>query len=399
MSTAQDRFRPFMLQAVEVAGQGRWTATPNPCVGALILSSADEVLAEGYHHAYGQPHAEVNALEAAGQKGLDLWDATLLVTLEPCAHKGNTPPCTEAVLASGIKKVVVGCLDPNPQAAGGAEVLRQAGLDVEVGVAEQECKDLIADFMTWQTTALPYTILKLASTLDGRIATRTGHSQWISAGDSRKEVHKLRRHMGAIIVGGNTFYQDNPRLTCRPQEDEPAVVKQPLAVVVTSRLPPAEGAFNLLRERPEDTIFWTTVAAAASPKAEALRKRGVRIYGLPLKPRGGSTRVALDLGSGLEMLRNEFGCYYTMCEGGGKLGTSLLEDGMAHELHLHYSPKILGDGEATSLFDGRGPSQMDEAIPLHILETRLCGSDIIIKLRSEAQYKQAAANQESSDRS
>lgn len=388
-----------MLQAVELASRGQWSTTPNPCVGALILSHDDEVLAEGYHHAYGQAHAEVNALAAAREKGVDLQNATLVITLEPCAHKGHTPPCTDAILASGIKKVVIGCLDPNPKAAGGAEILRQNGLDVEVGVAERECGDLIADFVTWQTTALPYTILKLASTLDGRIATRTGHSQWISAGESRKEVHRIRRHMGAIIVGGNTFYQDNPRLTCRPQDDEPEVVKQPLAVVVTSRLPPAEGAFNLLRERPEETIFWTTVAAAASPKAEALRKRGVRIYGLPLKPKGGSTtRVALDLRHGLELLRNEFGCYYTMCEGGGKLGTSLLEDGMAHELHLHYSPKILGDGEATSLFDGRSPSQMDEAIPLHILETRLCGSDIIIKLRSEAQYKQPAAHQESSER-
>lgn len=374
-----------MLQAVALAEESRWQTCPNPCVGALLVKDGT-VVAKGRHRGPGLPHAESEALEDARNKGVPASDCTLVVTLEPCNHHGRTPPCTEALLDAGIRHVVIGAADPNPDAAGGVEFLRSRGVQVETGVALQECEDLVADFTIWQTTDLPYTLLKLASTMDGRIATRTGHSKWISAPETRSRVHELRRHMQAVLVGGNTFYQDDPRLTCRLGPDQAELCpEQPLAVVVTSRLPEAGLSMYLLKERPESTIFWTTVASAASPKAEALRRRGVRVVGLPSQPmantRGIGMRAELDLGAGLAYLRRELDCHYVLCEGGGRIGLSLLAKGLARELHLHLAPKILGDNEATPLFDGHVPMTIEEALQLRITGSMPSGSDIVLTLR------------------
>ena len=377
-------YHHLMLQAVEIAAEYRWRTRPNPCVGALLVRDG-KILARGRHKGPGLDHAEVDALKDAAANGVDPAGCVLVVTLEPCRHHGKTPPCTDAVLKAGIRHVVVGAEDPNPEACGGAEILRAAGVQVETGVALEACLDLVDDFLTWQQTDLPYTLLKLASTLDGRIASRTGHSKWISSPETRKRVHALRRHMQAIIVGGNTFYLDDPRLTCRVDGGEELCPEQPLAVVVTSRLPEAGRSMRLLRERPEQTIFWTTVASAASPKAEALRRNGVRVLGLPSHAkaggRGQGMRAELDLTEGLIHLRKELGCCYALCEGGGRLGLSLLDKGLAQELHLHLAPKILGDNEATPLFDGRAPVQIDEALALRITDAQPSGEDIVITLK------------------
>ncbi len=369
-----------MLQAVRLAENARWRTWPNPCVGALLVNNG-KVVAEGWHKGAGSPHAEVEALDDAARKGVNPAECTLVVTLEPCRHHGKTPPCTQAVINAGIRHVVIGASDPNPLACGGARILREHGITVESGVALDACLDLIDDFITWQSTTLPYTLLKLAATLDGRIASRTGHSKWISSPECRRRVHELRGNMQAIIVGGNTFYQDNPQLTCRLEGAQ----QQPLAVVVTSRLPEAGLSLHLLKERPESTIFWTTVAAAASPKAEALRRIGVRILGLPsqIKPntRGHGMRAELNLAEGLIRLRKELDCRYVLCEGGGRLGLSLLDKGLAKELHLHLAPKILGDNEATPLFDGRAPAQIEEALQLRFSDSRPSGDDIMLTLR------------------
>jgi diaminohydroxyphosphoribosylaminopyrimidine deaminase/5-amino-6-(5-phosphoribosylamino)uracil reductase len=377
-----------MLQAVALAEKSRWQTRPNPCVGALLVKEG-KVLAGGRHLGAGLPHAEVEALNDAREKGVNPAECTLVVTLEPCRHHGKTPPCTEALLAAGIRHVVIGALDPHPEASGGAEILRSRGLLVETGIALRECLDLVDDFILWQTTDLPYTLLKLASTLDGRIATRTGHSQWISSPESRSRVHALRKHMQAVIVGGNTFYRDNPRLTCRPDDDlSNPCPQQPLAVVATSRLPEAGQPLYLLKERAESTIFWTTVAAAASSKAEALRRKGIRVIGLPSHAksdsRGHGMRAELDISEGLAHLRREFNCHYALCEGGGRLALSFLEKGLARELHVYLAPKILGDNEATPLFTGRASMLMEEALRLRITSVTPSGSDIAITLRPES---------------
>lgn len=381
-----------MREALLLADKGRFTTAPNPCVGAVLIRDG-RVVAGGYHGCCGGPHAEICALADVRAKGIDPAECALAVTLEPCCHVGRTPPCTEAVLEAGIRTVIIGAMDPNPLACGGAARLRDAGVTVHCGVLERDCLDSIADFITWQTTNLPYTVLKLAATLDGRIATRAGNSRWISCEESRGLVHDLRRHAGAVLIGGNTFYHDNPQLTCRPGPGEEPARRQPLAVVVTSRLPSPDMPGHLLQERPGETIFWTTIAAAASPKAEALRKMGVSVLGLPPLPKTPGAhagaharahegvRAELDLSQGLTTLRNDYGCYYVLCEGGGRLALSLLEKNLAGEMRLHLAPRILADNEATPLFTGLSPLQVEEGLSLRVTGTAMCGGDVIITLR------------------
>lgn len=370
-------YHQLMLQAVELSRRGFGRAAPNPCVGALIVRDG-EVLAQGWHDVYGGPHAERAALADAAQKGVSLEGASLLVTLEPCNHHGKTPPCTEAILASGIRHVVVGALDPNPKACGGAERLRAAGLNVETGVAEAECLDNIRDFMHFQSgSPLPYVILKLASTLDGRIAARSGHSQWVSSPESRQRVHWLRSRVQAVLVGSGTFTQDDPLLDARADMLGQRAENQPLAVVAASRLPQNYSSARLLRERPKNTIFFTAEAEAAGPKGAELRALGAEARGLPAGPGG------LDLTDGLEYLRRERGCLYVMCEGGGRLGLSLLRDGLAHEFLLFQAPKILGDNMARPLFDGLAPERMDEALVLRPAGSERLGGDICLRFFTE----------------
>ena len=376
-----------MLEAVALARRYRFMTAPNPNVGAVLVREG-VIVARGAHKAAGLPHAEREALADAAARGIDPAGCTLVVTLEPCLHHGRTPPCTEAILAAGIRHVVIGAMDPTSLAGGGAELLRQHGVHVETGVALEECLELIRDFLTWQNSPYPFTTLKLAATLDGRIATRTGHARWISCPEARRQVHALRRVSDAVLVGGNTFYQDNPGLDYRPEPGDPAAEKQPLAVVASSRLPDAHQDMILLKKRPEQLVFWTTVASAASPKAERLRKAGARVYGLQSKPgpvdaKGHAMRAELDLAEGLRLLRHDLECRYVLCEGGGRLGLSLLTGGLAQELHLHLSPRILGDNQAIPLFDGLSPLQLDEGLRLRLLETRRCGSDLLITLGPE----------------
>lgn len=373
--TPQD-YAPAMRAAIALAEQARWQTWPNPAVGAVLLRDG-QTLAQGWHRAAGQDHAEVACLKDAASKGIDPRGCTLVVTLEPCDHHGKTPPCTEAILAAGISRVVVGCSDPNPEAAGGIKRLRDAGVDVITGVCETECDDLLADFRVLQEGKRPYMALKLAASLDGRIATRTGHSQWISNAASRQEVWKMRALLGAqgggILIGGGTFRSDNPRLTGRMEGyDGP----QPLACILTSRLPHADADYHLLKERPEQTVFLASPAATASTTAHALRQKGVRVLAV-----GSGGKGIPDFPEMLAALRQELGCPGILCEGGAQLGLSLLDAGMLDEFHLHLAPLILGDEEALPLFKGRAPSHLDEALRLRVTHVRRCESDIHLMLR------------------
>ncbi len=367
-----------MTLAVELARRGRATTAPNPCVGAL-LAQGGQVLAKGWHTACGRPHAEVECLADARQKGVDPARCELYVTLEPCNHHGRTPPCTEAVLAAGIRRVFVGAADPNTAVAGGGiQRLREAGVEVVEGVAGQACQDLIADFRVWNETDRPYVHCKLAATLDGRIATRTGHSQWISGPESRAHAHALRADCGAVMVGGETFRADDPQLTARPGDSTPE--RQPLAVVVTSRLPKADEHFRLLRERPGETIFWTTAEAAESEAAGALCELGCAVWGLEPASDG---QGGLDLASGLTRLRAERQVWRVLCEGGGRLALSLLDAGRMDEFWLFIAPKILGDEAARPLFAGRAPQTMDQALDLRVAQTSRHGDDVLLVLRPQ----------------
>lgn len=359
-----------MAQALTLARRGKGATAPNPCVGA-VLARNGEVVAEGWHERFGGPHAEVNCLAAARSKGVDASACTLYVTLEPCNHHGKTPPCTKAVLDAGIRKVVAGCADPNPKVeGGGADYLRRHGVDVTVGVLEQACQDMIADFRIWQFTQRTYNILKMAATLDGRIASRTGHSAWVSGPQSRALVHDLRSRVDAVVVGGATLRLDNPKLTARPESNPPS--RQPLAVVVTSILPEPSASLALLNERASHTIFWTNAASAASVRAEGLRDIGVRVWDLP------SQGERLDLAEGFARLRAEAGCHATLCEGGGRLALSLVKQGLMDEFLYFLAPKVLGDAQGIPVFAGETALSMDQALGLRLAGATASGQDLLL---------------------
>ena len=364
-----------MLKAVSLAEKGKGKTFPNPCVGALVTAGS-EIAGQGFHRAYGSRHAEVEAIEDARSKGYDLSACTLFVTLEPCNHHGKTPPCTRAVLGSGIRRIVVGTMDPNKNVqGGGAEFLEQSGLKVLTGIEEQLCLDLIADFTVWQQTSRAYLYLKTASTLDGKIAAASGHSQWVTSDASRKKVHYLRSTAGAVIIGANTFFQDNPRLTCRGFARD----HQPLAIVVTSRLPDPDGDFFLMKQRAHETVFWTDIEKAHSAVADRLRSRGCQVLALNRNHRG------LDLNQGLTWLRQEKNIFYAMCEGGGSLGWSFLEAGLADEIWCFMAMKVLGDKQGVPVFHGRRAETMHQAVNLRLSESRMVGKDLWLRLFPEAQ--------------
>jgi diaminohydroxyphosphoribosylaminopyrimidine deaminase/5-amino-6-(5-phosphoribosylamino)uracil reductase len=365
-----------MREAIALAERGRWHVAPNPMVGAVLVRDG-QVAARGWHAAFGQEHAEIACLREAREKGVDPAACVLVVTLEPCCHQGKTPPCTEAVLEAGIKRVIIGMAEVNAEAAGGAERLRAAGLQVETGVLEETCRDLAADFVVWQTTERPYVILKMAATLDGRIAARTGGAQRITGEASRRKVMELRegvgRAGGAVLVGGNTFVQDNPLLTART----PTAGRQPLAAAIMSLLPGIDAPFQLSQNRPAECVFFSSAAQAASPNALALRRKGARVYGLD---RAGPGR-GLNMEQLLVQLRQAEQCRYVLCEGGGKLGLSLLEEGLVDEFLLHLAPLVLGDAEACPLFSGRNADNIADAIRLRLERVEIVDGDTHLSFR------------------
>ncbi|MFP4657178.1 MAG: bifunctional diaminohydroxyphosphoribosylaminopyrimidine deaminase/5-amino-6-(5-phosphoribosylamino)uracil reductase RibD [Desulfonatronovibrionaceae bacterium] len=361
----------FMREAVDLARLGKGYTAPNPCVGAVLILD-NRVVARGWHTACGRPHAEVEAIRDAREKGINPGRCSMAVTLEPCNHQGKTPPCTQAILDSGISRVVIGTPDPNPDVAGGGmRFLQENGVKTELLDPDGICADLIADFRHWREKDTPYIYLKLAATLDGKIATSSGDSKWITCQRSREMVHDLRSRVGAVMVGGNTFRCDNPGLDCRlPGSGQ----EQPLAVVVTRNLPtPGEG-FGLLSKRPEQTMFWTTSDGACSEEANRLISLGCRVWGLS------SRSARIDLKTGLKRLRSELDLHYCLCEGGSKLAMSLVRSGLAQELWYFQAPCILGDTRGKAAFSGEDRPDMQTADRLRVSQLFRIDRDIFMRL-------------------
>lgn len=368
--TEQEK-REIMLKAVSLAENGRGQTAPNPCVGALITRKG-EIVGQSWHKRPGGKHAEVGAIEQARRNRVDLTSCTLWVTLEPCNHLGRTPPCTKAILDAGIDHVIVGVRDPNQKVAGGGlDYLRKVGIAVEEGIAKAECLDCISDFITWQLKFRPYVYLKLASTLDGKIASRDGTPLSISCEQSWHRVHQLRSMVQAVLVGGNTFYADDPWLTARiGQETE----KQPLAVVATSRLPAVDANWKLLSSRPGEVIFLTTAAAGQEDRKKALREIGASVW--ELAESGGD----MDFGSALQRLYKEHACYYLLCEGGGRLALSLMEQGLVDRFFHILNPRILGDEKGVDMFSGSSRTDLKDRDCLRILKQENVGEDFWLTL-------------------
>ena len=354
----------FMARALELAEQGRGGTSPNPMVGCVIVAD-DEVVGEGWHRAAGEPHAEILALEAAGDAARG---ATVYVSLEPCSHHGRTPPCTEALVAAGVQRVVVATLDPNPAVDGtGVAALREAGIDVVVGVLEDEAREQNEIFRTVQLEGRPFVLYKTAMTLDGKIATRTGQSRWITGERSRDRVQRWRDELDAIAVGVNTVILDDPRLTARTDGG-----RTPHKVVFDSvaRTPVDAALFE-----PDDhgqaarvTIFVGEGAPAG--RTTKLAARGADVVPLP----GAKGRP--DVAAALEHLRG-IDISSVLLEGGGTLAWSFFEARAVDRVAWFVAPKLLG-GKGASPLGGLGVSTMGDAIPLRDVRTEFLDGDVLV---------------------
>lgn len=351
----------LMARALELAQGG--DPSPNPHVGCVVADGAT-ILAEAFHQAAGLDHAEVAALRAAGEAARG---KTLYVTLEPCNHEGRTAPCVDAILAAGIKRVVVGCSDPNPTVpGGGATRLREAGVEVVIGVLEKEARGLIRPWSKYITEGASFVAVKLGISLDGRIATRTGASKWITCPESRTRVQSLRARHDAVMVGINTVLADDPRLTVR---DVPG--RSPVRVIVDSKLrvPLTSQLVQSAREVP--TCVVTTPEGPRSAE-EALVDAGVPVIRVPATAEGRcDMRVALRELAAREVVS-------VLCEGGAELAGSLLATGLAGEMHVFIAPVMLGPRGRPGAVDWAGPETPSDAPRIDPPVWELCGNDAYV---------------------
>ena len=347
-----------MARALELGWRGWGRVHPNPLVGAVVLDAAGQVVGEGWHAEFGGPHAERAALEAAGARARG---GTLVVSLEPCAHHGKQPPCTDAVLAAGVARVVHALDDPNPEAAGGAELLRAAGVSVESGCLRSEVAAQNAPFLArFRTPDRPWVALKLATSLDGRIADRFGRSRWISGEPARDFVHWLRAGVDAIGVGGATARADDPSLTVRGAV-APRV--EPLRVVFdrAGNLPTTLEVLRTARERPTCVVAGPLLS---SERAEALEGAGVRLI------------RATGLHDGMAALRR-MGVASMVVEGGGHLSGALLGEGLVDRFYWIQSPVWLGEGGVPAVA-GLPGVELATAERWSVVERRALGADTLL---------------------
>lgn len=351
----------YLRQACRLALKAAGRTSPNPLVGAILVRSG-QVVGAGYHHFAGGPHAEINALKQAGAKARG---ATLYITLEPCSHHGRTPPCTRALIAAGVREVVAGMKDPNPLVAGrGFQQLRRAGIKVRAGQCQDECRQIIEGFAKFITQRQPFVTVKLAASLDGKIATASGDSRWISGARSRMLVHRWRNQMDAVLVGIGTVRADDPQLTCRIARG-----RNPYRVVLDSRLRIDPTAQLLALPDAGKTIIATT-AAAPVKKIRALEQLGVSVWRLPERQGQVAWRPLLAKLAAL-------GVVTVVIEGGAAVAASALKHRVADKLELFYAPKLVG-GDGQSMIASLGISKMARALPLRRMSLRRSGEDILL---------------------
>ena len=349
----------FMRLALRLARRGVGKTSPNPAVGAVLVRKGT-VVGEGYHRAAGMPHAEVEALRAAGpaSRGADLY-----VTLEPCAHAGRTGPCTEAIIAAGVRRIAAAMKDPNPNVAGrGFRALRRAGIPVVRGMMENEARFLNRPYCRWVATGRPFVTLKLALSLDGQIATAGGESRWISGEVARKLVHRMRSETDAVLVGGETFRRDAPLLTARVRGG-----RNPRRVIVTSKIIGVARSKRFLGEGGEVIV----VAPRGVPREETDRLRSLGIRVLLLPARNGQ----IGAGAFLDALGKE-GITSLLAEGGGKTAGWLVEAGAVDRYVLFFAPLLLGEGVRSVA--GFSVRHLKEGRRLAVTSVTRAGGDILV---------------------
>ena len=357
----------YMRRAIELAERGVGFTNPNPMVGAVIVKGG-KVIGEGWHERCGEWHAERNAFKNCT---VPAEGATMYVTLEPCCHYGKTPPCTEAIIEHGIARVVVGMEDPNPLVAGkGIALLREAGIEVVCGVEEEALREQNRVFLKYISTKLPWVAMKTAMTLDGKIATRTGDSKWITGAEARAYVHELRHRFMAILVGIGTAVADDPLLNCRI---EGRGVRQPIRVVVDSNARLSLDS-QLVKTAGEYRTIVAHTRFAPEESVKALRETGVEM--LLCKEKEG----LVDVRNLLELL-GQSGIDSILLEGGGSLNYTFLSEGLADELYAFIAPKIVGGMNAKTPVEGAGMEKMADAINLELENVLNIGHDVLLKLK------------------
>jgi diaminohydroxyphosphoribosylaminopyrimidine deaminase/5-amino-6-(5-phosphoribosylamino)uracil reductase len=358
----------FMKMALDLAEKGRGFTSPNPMVGAVVVKDG-KVAGKGYHEAAGKPHAEVNAIDdaKAGAGG-----AVLYVTLEPCNHFGKTPPCTEKILVSGIKRVVAAVRDPNPGVKGdGAEFLRSRGVEVVFGICEKEAIKQNEVFFKHIKTKRPFVTVKCASTLDGKIATKTGDSKWITGEESRQFVHRLRHFNDAIMVGIDTVKRDDPKLTTRI---EGLKGRNPARIILDSRLSISEDAFVLQQNAGSDTVIIVCgplIDAALLRKKAEFEQKGIKIIESPEK----GNLIDLDF---LMASLGSIGITSLLIEGGSRVMASAFSAGIVDKIFFFFAPMILG-GDGVTICSGPGPVLMRDAISVKDVNIHRFGEDILVE--------------------
>jgi diaminohydroxyphosphoribosylaminopyrimidine deaminase/5-amino-6-(5-phosphoribosylamino)uracil reductase len=359
----------WMGRALALARRAEGRTSPNPLVGAVLVRNGRAV-GEGYHKGPGRPHAEVEALQAAGARARG---ATLYVTLEPCTHTDKrTPPCAPAVIRAGPARVVIGMADPNPRVAGdGIAALREAGVSTEAGCLEAECRALNAPYVRAMTTGLPWVTLKVAQTLDGKVATASGASRWITGEAARRHGHGLRARNDVILVGIGTVKADDPALTCRLARG-----RDPVRVVVDARLetPPAA---RVLTEPARVPTILSALDGADPARGRRLEAAGARVLPLP-RAAGRADTGRIDLEALLKALVRE-GWHRVLCEGGPKLASELVRQRLVNRVAFYLAPRILGGDDARGSVGGASPADLSDALALGPLRVRRLGSDVLIE--------------------
>ena len=368
-----------MRRAIELAKKGGGYVHPNPLVGCVVVKD-DEIIAEGYHEKYGEFHAERNALTRCKT---ETKGASLYVTLEPCCHYGKTPPCTEIITEKGIKKVFVGILDPNPLVAGkGVKILQDAGIEVEVGLCENEIREMNKVFLKYITTKRPYVIMKTAMTLDGKIAAYTGDSKWVTNEESRKKVHELRSELAGVVVGIGTVLADDPMLNVRLEGKH----HQPVRIVVDSNLRIPVDSQLVKTAKEYRTIVATTVISTEAERNGEISfncrryldsLRSLDMTGVELLECQ-SNNNHVDINDLMTKL-GAMGIDSLLLEGGGTLNAAFLEAGCVDEVWAFIAPKIIGGEGAKTPVSGKGIDKMSDAVNLQNIDIQNINGDILIK--------------------
>lgn len=352
-----------MKRALELSKLGAGKVNPNPLVGSVLVKNG-QIIGEGYHEYYGGPHAEINALSNSTEA---VEDSTLYVTLEPCCHYGKTPPCTDAIIKNKLRRVVVGTLDPNPLVAGkGVNILKKHGIEVTTGILENDCKKTNEIFMKFIRTKIPFVIMKTAMTLDGKIASVSGASKWITGEAARLEVHKLRNSVSAIMTGIGTVLSDDPLLTCRIEGGV-----TPKRIIVDSHLRIPLSAKVLLDQEKAPTII-AAIENAPANKLQQLQNLGITVLTIPEY----MGRVNLKL---LIKRLGELNIDSVLLEGGSNVNYSALEQDIVDKVQFYIAPKIIGGETAKTPVGGLGIADLKDSFNIHSLNIKQFGKDILIE--------------------